>query len=126
MVGWMALAEVGVRTMPLPRLAELFGLPLQTSEAVHPSGGAPLALTGATRRRLRAVEVVGAHWPFCAGPCLRQALVAGRVLRRLEPRLVVGADLVGDHVVGHAWIELRGATVGHSLRFGALSDGRVP
>lgn len=131
---WMAVAEVGVRTVPLPRLSRLMGAPLGTApEAVRgaASGGAPAeprppSLTAAERRRVRLAFALGRRWPFADGPCLRQALVAGRALRRHAPALRIGATLDDTGVVGHAWLEVGSLEIGRAGPFGPLSGTPGP
>ena len=73
-------------------------------------------LTPSEQRRLRIVDILAARWPFGEGPCLRRALVAGRVLRRLHPRLSLGVARRPDgEITAHAWLELDGgARLGYS------------
>jgi len=115
---WMVVAEVGVRLVPLPRLARWVGAPLGTEPAVaprpHPS------LRASERRRVQLAQAIGRRWPFADGPCLRQAVVAGRALRRHGPVLRIGAALDGGAVVGHAWLEVGGLEIGRAV---AGSDG---
>ena len=113
--------------VPLPRMARLLGVPLGSSDAIpDPSGALPL--TAAELRRLRVLGRIGPRWPFCEGPCLRQALVAGHILRRHHPRLRIGASLKGSALVAHAWVELDGGTVGADDSYTALvhNGGAVP
>jgi len=123
-LGWMSAAEVGVRFVSLARLADAFGVPLHTEEAESSEPAAPFVLSPAMRRRLRVIDALGARWRFSAGPCLRQALVAGHVLRRHGPHLVIGAALHEGDVIGHAWIEVGGLTFGYSPHYGPLQEGR--
>ena len=96
--------EVGLRTLPLPRMARLVGAPLRSTAS--PTGtqvrGARLGTRG--RRQTRAVERVMRHWPF-GDTCLRHALVAGHRLRRFDPELVVGVAKVDGDIRAHAWLE---------------------
>jgi Transglutaminase-like superfamily len=75
------------------------------------------------RRRLRIVDVVAERWPFGEGQCLRRALVTGRVLERLHPRLSLGVARRGNGgLVAHAWLELDGgARLGYSDGYERLS-----
>lgn len=118
-LGWLAVVELAVRLVSLRRLSALLGAPLATDEAPvlhdrHPH------LRRREARRLRMLDVLGPRWPFCDGPCLRQALVAGRVLRRHGPMLRIGAALDGPQLVGHAWLEVGDMRFGQSDRFATL------
>ena len=116
--GWMAVAEVGVRLLSLPRLARWMGTPLATGPR-SPAGDPP-SLRPSERRRVRLAAALGRRWPFADGPCLRQALVTGRVLRRHRPVLRIGASLAGAEVTGHAWLEVGSLEIGRAEAYGAL------
>ncbi|MDE3085350.1 MAG: lasso peptide biosynthesis B2 protein [Acidobacteriota bacterium] len=122
--GWMAVAEVGVRLVDLPRLARWMGAPLATG----PGAPAPClpALRPSERRRVRLAGAVGRRWPFADGPCLRQALVTGRALRRHRPVLRIGASLAGAEVTGHAWLEVGSLEIGRAETYGALLASPSP
>lgn len=96
--------EVGLRTLPLPRMARLVGAPLRNTEppTAPQVRGARLGTRG--RRQARAVQRVMRHWPF-GDTCLRHALVAGHRLRRFDPELVVGVAKVDGEIRAHAWLE---------------------
>lgn len=122
---WLSVVEIGVRLAPLPLLSRWMGAPLATSDPRPAGAGHP----GVDRReagKLRVLEVMASRWPFCDGPCLRQALVAGHILRRHRPALRIGATLAGTGVVGHAWLEVGDADVGRCDRFDALSASPGP
>ncbi len=111
---WTA-AEVGVRTLPLARVARVFGAELAAgSDAgalVAPEGRASAPalppLTVAEADRVALAEAFGRRWPSGPGPCLRQALVTAHVLRRLRPRLHLGvARTDAGSLWAHAWVEL--------------------
>lgn len=123
-VSWLAVVEVGLRSTTLPRLARLLGVPL---DAGGTTVGTPapqrLVLTAREQRRLRVLAAVVKRWPFGPGPCLRQSLVAGRILRRHGPRLRLGAAPTGDGVLGHAWLEVGGNwVVGQPAGFPVLTS----
>lgn len=122
-LGWWAVAEVGIRVVPLPTLAAWTGATLATTEPAAGSAqevqGKP-HLSGSELRRLRLVDALAKRWPLGTGPCLRQALVAGRVLRRHHPILRVGAALSDTDVVAHAWLEVGAFELGRSDDFTAL------
>lgn len=108
-----AFVEVGLRTTSLPRLAAIVGVPLAleapepSGSAAEPTAGAEFVLPPEARRRLAATRRVLRHWPF-GDTCLRQALVSGQRLRRLEPLLQVGVAKFEGEVRAHAWLLIRG------------------
>ena len=55
---------------------------------------------------MRCTRRVADVWPFSRGPCLRRALVAGHLLRDLDPALRLGVGGSGDKVYAHAWLEI--------------------
>lgn len=103
------VAEIGLRTLPLPRLVSLLGLQLSSSELPsHP----PIVLPRWTRGWLQAADRVLRFWP--AGPpgkCLRRALVTGNRLRALHPQLVIGVKHDGRSVGAHAWLVVAGGAL---------------
>lgn len=122
-LGRLAVIEVGIRLLPLPRLAALLCTPLATGLAPAEVPATPIRLRAVERSRLLALARMAPRWPFCDGPCLRQALATGLVLRRHRPVLRIGAALEAGDVVGHAWVELPGASIGASDGFGVLLSG---
>lgn len=104
--------EVGLRTLTLPRLTRLAGLKLGAEEgsAAIPMGAAPPRLAPRAWRQLRATQRVMRHWPF-GDTCLRQALVSGQRLRRLQPTLLVGVARVDGTLRAHAWLEIQGVSL---------------
>lgn len=100
------VVEAGLRLLSLPRLAALLGVPLD----LRPVPSATYVLPDRFRLRLRAVRRVVRHWPF-GDTCLRHALVAGALLRRLDPVLQVGVARSSDEVRAHAWLLVRGAVI---------------
>lgn len=119
---WLVVVEVGLRTTSLIRLSGRLGVAVATDS--EGSGAAPRPtppLTARERRQLRILSRLVEHWPFGRGPCLRQALVAGRILHRHQPRLRLGAAPTDEGVLGHAWLELGGtAVMGHPAGFPVL------
>ena len=101
--------EVGLRTMTLPRLARIVGAPLHTEGGEMPlmDASKPPALSPRARRQVRATRRVMRHWPF-GDTCLRQALVSGQRLRRLDPTLWVGVAKLDGQIKAHAWLEIDG------------------
>ena len=104
--------EVALRLVALPRLAAAVGAPVCLSpEAVEPADASTL-LGPADAARLRAVQILMRRWPFGArGPCLRHALVAGRLLRHRRPRLVLGAMRDERGATAHAWLLVDGVAL---------------
>jgi len=106
------VVEVALRLVALPRLAAAVGAPVCLSpEAVEPADASTL-LGPADAARLRAVQILMRRWPFGArGPCLRHALVAGRLLRHRRPRLVLGAMRDERGATAHAWLLVDGVAL---------------
>lgn len=105
----MAAAELGVRLVTLPRLTGWLGIAIGT--APEEPTAAPIEATALRYREvllLRALSTTAPKWPFADGPCLRQALVAGWILRRHRPRLRLGVARDDEQVLAHAWIEVDG------------------
>ena len=134
-VGSWVSVDLALRArVSLPALARIAGVSLD-SAAVAPSEGplestpeaeGPAAfsrLSDSERRRLRIVDVVADRGPSGGGPCLRRALVAGRVLRRLLPRRYLGiARRPNGELVAHAWLELDGGSrLGYSDEYRPLT-----
>jgi hypothetical protein len=118
-----ALVEVSLRTSTLPETAERLGLPLDLSGAPAPGDGTPV-LPVTARRQVRAVRLVLGRWPF-GSTCLRQSLVLGHRLRRLEPVLVVGARRAPDEsFAAHAWLVVAGRSLDPESRGFAALAGR--
>ncbi len=106
--------EVGLRVTTLPRLARVLGTPLSVPE---PGPGAsmaepqePVALPASAERQVRATRRILRHWPF-GDTCLRQALISGQRMRRLDPTLHVGVAKLDGEVRAHAWLVVRGGVV---------------
>jgi hypothetical protein len=103
------LAELAVRVTSLDRAAGLFGVRLAFDDApVMPLPSEPIPLTEAERLSMRSVSRIS---PRVYGPtrgCLRRSLVVGRVLRRLEPVMRLGAQRREEALVVHAWVDING------------------
>jgi hypothetical protein len=113
--------ELGLRTLPLPRLARWLGVGLDlTSGAVGDTASA--VLPASLRCHLDAVEVVMQRWPF-GDTCLRRCLVLGHRLRGLQPVLRIGVRRGPDGRFGaHAWLEIGGCSLDPgSVDFGVLA-----
>lgn len=105
-LGMTLLVEVGLRTMSLPRLAALVGAPISWEDQ-EGSAAQRTSLSRDSRRRVRAARRVLKRWPF-GDTCLREALVIGHRLRRLEPELHVGVAKLDGEVRAHAWLVIGG------------------
>lgn len=97
--------EVGLRVLPLPRVARAVGAPLRLDGGSDAAQDARPRLGARGDDQVRAVGRVMRRWPF-GDTCLRHALVAGQRLRRFRPELVVGVTKVNGVVRAHAWLEL--------------------
>jgi hypothetical protein len=114
--------EVSLRTGTLPDTARRLRVPLDLRGAAAPADPAPPVLPVTARRQVRAVRLVLGYWPF-GSTCLRQSLVLGHRLRRLDPVLVVGAARSAEgSLAAHAWLEIDGHSLDpESRRFAALA-----
>jgi hypothetical protein len=110
------VVEVGLRLTTLPRLARMLGVPLATEDPRRADATLTIerpatpALPGWAKRQVRATRLALRHWPF-GDTCLRQALVSGQRLRRLNPTLHVGVAKAGSEVRAHAWVVLGGIVI---------------
>jgi hypothetical protein len=64
-------------------------------------------------------------WPLGAGPCLRESLVLGHLIRDRSPVLRLGVARHGYRMRAHAWIEVDGRPINDPQDFVAFdaSDG---
>jgi Coenzyme PQQ synthesis protein D (PqqD)/Transglutaminase-like superfamily len=115
--------EVGLAVRPLPRLARLLGVPLETGRSdPPPTGSEDLGiLTHEEQGVYWAVNWVLTRWLYDA-TCLRRALVLGWFLRRRRPVLRLGM-IDEDAGVAHAWIEIAGHPFGATPVTGAFVTG---
>jgi hypothetical protein len=105
----LALAEIGLRTLPLPVLAKLFGFRLnQAPRSSTDSNGAPSEKASV---KANAVARVARRWPF-RNTCLRRSVALGLILRSERPVLRLGVVRTETGVRGHAWLELAGRPIG--------------
>jgi hypothetical protein len=105
----IVVVELLIRWVPLSRLSRLLGVrvelrPTPTVADVVPWDDLPAPAP----RQLRCTWRVAHAWPFSKGPCLRRALVAGHMIRRLDPAVRLGVTGVGDSLLAHAWLEIDG------------------
>ncbi len=109
----LVLVEVAVRSVPVGRLAGWLGVTLQLSLDPGP-GSAGLPVDGFSAdelRRARFAHRLLAHWPYGAGPCLRESLVVGHALRRHQPAMRLGVARDGQVMTAHAWLEVGGVSL---------------
>ncbi len=122
-----AASEMAVRLLTLPRAARLFAVRLDGGGEVQlaPEQSSTATLPPWAVRRLAVVQAVMRHWPI-DGVCLRESLVAGQRLRRLDPVMKVGVKRSADGVTAHAWLQVGGIDLDPSaIEFGELVlDGR--
>jgi hypothetical protein len=105
----LALVELMIRSVTLPRLSRMLGVRLDLEPGPHDVEPLPLTTLAPSRRRqLRCTSRVADAWPFSRGPCLRRALVGGHLVRDLHPTVRLGVAGAGDAVVAHAWLEIDG------------------
>jgi hypothetical protein len=122
-----AASEVTIRMLTLPRAARLFAVRLDSGgePQVAPECSSTATLPPWAVRRLAVVQAVMRHWPI-DGVCLRESLVAGQRIRRLDPVMKVGVRRGTDGVTAHAWLQVGGVDLDPSaIKFGELVlDGR--
>lgn len=127
-VAALVVVELLIRWVRLPRLAAMAGVSLEAG-----SGGTRGAVverpatprrdsTGANgageiARAVRSTRRVVRQWPFGKGPCLRESLVLGHLLRRRSPSLQIGIANRSDGLRAHAWLTVDGQVLGESRGF---------
>lgn len=121
--------EMIVRWVRLPRIARTLGVKLEVGAPT--ADGPPTGALGPdgvhedratahppTLMAMRdAAASVARHWPFGSGPCLRESLVLGYLVRHHDPILRLGVRKHGDEVQAHAWIEVDGRPLNDPLGF---------
>ncbi|WP_210438694.1 lasso peptide biosynthesis B2 protein [Nocardioides xinjiangensis] len=105
-----AVVEVGLRSLRLPRLSRLLGVPLDTAARRDPRTPGVVVVPHRARRRLAATRRALEHWPF-GDSCLRVALVGGFLVRDLDPVLRIGVASHDGEVKAHAWLEIGGLSL---------------
>jgi hypothetical protein len=99
--------ELLVRSVSLPRLSRLLGVRLNLAPAPPDASRIRVRdLPPRAARQVRCTRRVADAWPFSQGPCLRRSLVAGHLLRSLDPALRLGVGGSGDGLYAHAWLEI--------------------
>jgi hypothetical protein len=107
----LLLVELTIRWVRLPELAERLGVELH---AHSPTQEPPLGASGmndvdlpeSLARARRSVARLMTIWPLGAGPCLRESLVLGHLVRDQRPVLRLGVARSGRRPRAHAWIEV--------------------
>ena len=134
LVAWMVLDACLRGGVPLPRLSSVCGVALSDADGTDRVSPVIL-LSELESRRLRMANHFAGRWRFGSGPCLRQALVSGWILRRHGPRLCLGVSPVPSAagagassrpaaIQAHAWIELPdGSRIGYRPGYSALTQG---
>ena len=121
---WMVVTELSVRSVPLPKLSARMGVPLSATETEPGPPPAPLNLSRWQLGQLRTLLPLAQRWPFADGPCLRQSLVAGHILRQHDPILRLGVATEHNSVQAHAWVEVGGVVVGETSGYLPLINQR--
>jgi hypothetical protein len=105
-----AVVEVGLRSLRLPRLSSLLGVPLDTAVRTSSATVGPVVVTHRARHRLAATRRALKYWPF-GDSCLRIALVGGFLIRDLDPVLRIGVTRHNGEIKAHAWLEVGGLSL---------------
>lgn len=116
----MSLIEIGLRTMPLPRVAAMagarFGGPPGKPRGRDPRKADPDSIWAAT--------VILRHWPHAT--CLRESLLFAHLLREKRPILRIGVAATKP-MRAHAWLEVEGEVRGFGhVDFAALHPLNPP
>ena len=104
------VVEVGLRTLRLPRLARLLGVPLEAGPGPDVEPAELVIVPRWARRRLAATRRALRYSPF-GDSCLRVALVGGFLVRRLDPVLRIGVAKHDGEIRAHAWLEIGGRSL---------------
>jgi hypothetical protein len=125
---WVAtlllVVEVLLRRRRLRATATLVGASLANPDERPPPPRTPLELTAAEQRGLRCVRRVVRAVPESRGMCLREAVLMAHVLRRRQPRLVIGVTRSDATFVAHAWIEVEGHVLGRPSPHRLVAGGQ--
>jgi hypothetical protein len=135
-VAVLLFVEATIRWMRLPRLTRTLGVTFepQAELGAGVSGGGvaltdSISLKGPAAEGDLTVPVVMARrsvdrlmsvWPLGAGPCLRESLVLGHLIRDRSPVLRVGVARHGPRMRAHAWVEIDGQPVNDPKGFVAF------
>jgi hypothetical protein len=125
----LLFVEATIRWMRLPRLTRALGVRFEpraesghggsaggvpSPDASSPTPRGPAAeadLPVAVVRARQSVDRLMRVWPLGAGPCLRESLVLGHLIRADAPVLRLGVARHGDRLRAHAWVEIDGQPV---------------
>lgn len=119
----LLFVEATIRWMRLPRLTRLVGVtfdPRTELGAEDAAGGSALSVASVSSKgpaaevdlpepvvmARRNVNRLMSVWPLGAGPCLRESLVLGRLIRDKDPVLRLGVARHGYRMRAHAWVEI--------------------
>ena len=101
---------------PEPETMVATGLPIPPQAQVAPFARAVAGqLAHSEKEALRATLRIVRRWPFGTGPCLRESLVLGHLLRSRRPILCFGVARRGPRLLAHAWVEVDGRPVNNPL-----------
>lgn len=119
-----AYVEIGIRVLPLPRVAASLGIRMSGS----PPPRLGLGSTQRQLRRRRIVNMMTRHWPVADrdGLCLRRALLTGWIYRDRDPVLQIGVRRSRGSIEAHAWVALEGGTIGADGMLTSLPIPAVP
>ena len=132
----LLFVEATIRWMRLPRLTRTLGVTFEpqaelgaevsgggsvlgdsvSSKGPAAEGDLPVPVVIARRSVARLMSV----WPLGAGPCLRESLVLGHLVRDLGPVLRLGVARHGHRMRAHAWVEIDGQPVNDPKGFVAF------
>lgn len=112
----LAAAEVGISLNMVPSCATALGVQVGPTTNSTTSPVPPPELQRAALIARRLASAFGER-----NRCLRQSLILGHLLRAHSPILCFGVRRGHNAIVGHAWIEIGGVTVGRD----AAGDARA-
>jgi hypothetical protein len=126
----MVWVELLIRWRRLPVLSRQLGVRLESGAAPRRAGsgaaaGGPapdVALPPEVVRTRRCVARLVSIWPLGAGPCLRESLTLGALVRDYHPVLRLGVARHGPRIRAHAWIEIDDMPVNDPLGFVAFQQ----
>lgn len=108
-LAWAVVIEVGLRVLPFRVLARRLGVRLaladETAQGLDLQLQGEQRLTRADANAWYATYAVMRRWPFGGdGKCLRETLLAARMLRHLQPRVAIGVAKIDGVFRAHAWL----------------------
>lgn len=113
-VYWLVRVECVIRRRRVDALAAMTGVRLDLTPSPPPaalqSPQRELPISHQDVSVLRLVSRLYAPWPH-SGTCLRECLVAGRLLRYREPVLRIGVRQGPQRLLMHAWLEIDGVAL---------------